>query len=74
MPMTESTEDATMGSTFDIFKATVDGPLWIEAVEGLREAKERMARLAVTSPGEYFIHSQEKGIMARQAHEWADVV
>jgi len=56
-----------MGSTFDIFKATVNGPLWVEAVQGLREAKERMARLALTSPGEYFLHSQENGIVARQA-------
>jgi CheY-like chemotaxis protein len=51
-------EDATMGSTFDIFEITPDGPLWVEAVTGLREAKERMARLALTFPGEYFIHSQ----------------
>jgi len=56
-----------MDSTFDIFKATVGGPVWVEAVQGLREAKERMAQLAWTSPGEYFIHSQEKGIVARQA-------
>jgi hypothetical protein len=67
-------EDAMMGSTFDIFKATVNGPLWVEAVQGLREAKEQMARLALTSPGEYFIHSHEKGIVARQAEEWADVL
>jgi hypothetical protein len=70
----ESMEDATMGSIFDIFKATPDGPLWVEAVEGLTEAKERMAHLALTSPGEYFIHSQEKGIVARQVEEWADFV
>ena len=63
-----------MGSTFDIFKATVNGPLWVEAVQGLGEAKERMARLALTSPGEYFIHSQEKGVVARRAEEWADVL
>ena len=49
-----------MGSIFDIFKATPDGPLWVEAVQGLTQAEERMAHLALTSPGEYFIHSQEK--------------
>ena len=74
MRMTLSVEDAMMGSTFDIFKATVNGPLWVEAVQGLREAKERMSRLALTSPGEYFLHSQENGIVARQATEWADVL
>jgi hypothetical protein len=59
-------EDAEMGSTFDIFKVTSDGPLWIEVVHGLEEAKERMARMALTSPGEYFIHSQEQGIVAQR--------
>lgn len=54
-----------MGSTFDIFKMTSDGPLWVEAVEGLEKAKEQMARLALTFQGEYFIHSQEKGVVAK---------
>ena len=45
-----------MGSTFDIFKITSDGPPWVEAVQGLEKAKERMARLALTSSEEYFIH------------------
>ncbi len=39
-----------MGSTYDIFKVTPDGPLWVEAVRGLREANERIARLALTFP------------------------
>ena len=37
-----------MGSAFDIFKVTSDGPLWVEAVHGFEEAKERMNRLALT--------------------------
>ena len=57
-----------MGSTFDIFKVTSDGPLWLEAVQGLEKAKERMAHLALT-PGEYFIHSQEQGVIAKQTQE-----
>jgi hypothetical protein len=61
-----------MDSTCDIFKITPDGPLWLETVEGLGEAKERMARLALTFPGEYFIHSQGN-VVAQQAQEWADV-
>jgi hypothetical protein len=63
-----------MSSTFDIFKQTPDGPLWVEAVQGLREAKERMARLALTCPGEYFIHSQGERIVAATTQEWADVI
>lgn len=62
-----------MGSTFDIFKLTPDGSLWVMAVRGLRKAKERIARLAVISPGEYPIHSQDKGALANQAQEWANV-
>jgi hypothetical protein len=66
-------EEAAMGSTFDIFKLTRDGPLWVTAVQGLREAKVWMARLVLISPGEYFIHSQGKGVVARQCQEWVEV-
>jgi hypothetical protein len=62
-----------MDSTFDIFKVTSDGPLWVEAVQGLERAKERMAHLALTSPGgEYFIHSQEEGVIAKQTQEYLE--
>lgn len=61
-----------MGSTCDIFKVTPNGPLWVEAVRGLREARERMARLALTFPGEYFIYSQGN-VVAKQAPEWVEV-
>jgi hypothetical protein len=67
-----------MNSTFDIFKRLPDGdPVWITAVQGLKEAKERMARAAAISPGEYFIHLQGEGVVAThvtQSQEWADVV
>ena len=63
-----------MDSTFDIFKVTSDGPLWVEAVHGLEEAKEQMARLALTSPGEYFVHSQEQGVIAKQTHEFLEEI
>jgi hypothetical protein len=46
----------------------------ITTVVGLREAKVRMARLALTSPGEYFIYSEEKGVVARQSRDWADII
>jgi len=61
-----------MDSTFDIFKVTSDGPLWVEAVQGLEKAKERMAHLALTSPDEYFIHSQEQGVVAKQTQEFVE--
>lgn len=57
-------------STFDIFKETSDGPVWVEAIQGLGEAKERMALLVLTTPGEYFIHSQGEGVVAKQSQEF----
>jgi hypothetical protein len=63
-----------MGSTFDIFKITSDGPLWVEAVQGLEKAKERMAHLALTSPGEYFIHCQEQGVIAKQSQDFLEEI
>ena len=69
-----SMEDAMMGSTFDIFKITSDGPLWVEAVQGLEKAKKRMAHLALTSPAEYFIHSQDNGVVAKQTQEYLEEI
>ncbi len=64
-----------MDSTFDIFKVRPGGALrMITTVLGLREAKAWMARLALIAPGEYFIYSEEKGLVARQSQEWADIV
>ncbi len=46
---------------FDIFKRLRDGTsLWIVAVEGLEEARNRINRLAVVGPGDYLIYSEEK--------------
>ena len=72
--MDEAIEDATMGSTFDIFKVTLDGPLWVEAVRGLEKAKARMADLALTSPGEYFVHCQDQGVIAKQSQEFLEEI
>jgi len=63
-----------MDSIFDIFKVTSDGPLWVEAVTGLERAKEQMARVALSSPGEYFIYSQEEGVIAKQTQEFLEEI
>jgi hypothetical protein len=53
---------AAMGAKFDIFKKLPDGyPLWVKAVDGLEEARAQLARLAASSPGEYFIYSVQNG-------------
>jgi len=71
--MLSRTVEANMDSTFDIFKRLGEGPLWVAAVRGSKEANERMACLALTSPGEYFIRSREIVISAAESEEWAEV-
>jgi len=45
-----------MSGTFDIFSGHQDGDaVWLEAVEGLGTAYERMKKLARDTPGRYFI-------------------
>ena len=53
-----------MHSKFDIFKRLRDGTsLWIAAVEGLEEARNRINCLANVVPGDYLIYSEEKGFV-----------
>ena len=54
------------GAKFDIFKKLPDGhPIWVKTVDGLEEAKNQMAQLTVSSPGEYFIYSAWNGGIIR---------
>jgi hypothetical protein len=56
-----------MVAKFDIFKQLRNGTsLWIAAVEGLEQARNRIARLAVIGPGDYLIYSQEKGLIVER--------
>ena len=42
--------------TFDIFSGELEkDPSWLEAVQGLASAKERMKQIAEERPGKYFI-------------------
>jgi hypothetical protein len=53
---------------YDIFMKFPDGsPLWLEAVEGLDEARKRLARLLRTSSAEYFIYSEKSGGIVERA-------
>jgi hypothetical protein len=44
---------------FDIFRGRGHdkNAVWVEAVVGLSEARRRMAEIAITYPGEYFVFS-----------------
>jgi hypothetical protein len=55
-----------MQNTFDIFYGSLQSPLWIESVEGLANAIERMEHISEQEPGEYFVFSTEtSSIMAK---------
>jgi hypothetical protein len=44
--------------TFDIFSGVPDdGDCWVEAVEGLANARQRMGVIAAQNPGKYFLFS-----------------
>ena len=44
--------------TFDIFSGASDkDALWVEAVQGLARARERMEEIAAEKPGQYFLFS-----------------
>ena len=52
---------------FDIFQGAFGSAdvLWIEAVEGLAAAKQRMDEIALERPGRYFVfYSHERTVLA----------
>jgi hypothetical protein len=52
---------------FDIFRGALGSTdlLWIEAVEGLGAAKQRMDEIAREQPGRYFVfYSHERTVLA----------
>jgi len=44
---------------YHIFSGLNEDALWVEAVDGLRNAYDRMKKLAAAFPGPYFIYSAE---------------
>ncbi len=46
-----------MNQTYDIFSDLAEtGPIWIQAVQGLENAKARVTELLQAHPGNYFIY------------------
>jgi hypothetical protein len=50
-----------MVPSLDIFKISGGGVLWRDAVATFETAKARIRKLALSSPGEYFILDQNTG-------------
>jgi len=45
---------------FDIFSGTpAEKTLWVESVEGLPSARERLKQISAAKPGKYFLFSAE---------------
>jgi hypothetical protein len=45
-----------MKVTYDIFRRLPGGPIWIEAVQDLEQARIRIEKLIETRPGDYFVY------------------
>ena len=45
-----------MKVTYDIFRKLPGGPVWIEAVQDLEDAKMRLTNLTKSRPGDYFVY------------------
>jgi hypothetical protein len=46
-----------MKLTYDIFRKLPDsGPIWVEEVQDLEQARERLASLTEIRPGDYFVY------------------
>jgi hypothetical protein len=60
--------EVLMDAKFDIFKRLPDGdPIWVQAIDGIEQAKEQLARLASSTPGEYFIYNVQGGCVVQSS-------
>ena len=58
-----------MGVKFDVFTRLPDGhPLWVDSFESLEQAKARLKELARNAVADYFIYSEERGIVESINH------
>jgi len=55
--------------TFDIFSGTSDrDAVWLECVDGLSEARQRLERIAAVIPGAYFLYdSASRSVIAKSS-------
>jgi len=56
---------------FDIFSGTRKNATWIETVEGLTAARERLQQIASEKPGQYFIFSALTSISVYEIETFA---
>jgi len=52
-----------MTARFDLFRGSLDSPMWIEAALSLVAAKDRMIEIARKSPGQYFVFDSNSRVV-----------
>jgi hypothetical protein len=63
-----------MNATYDIFRDFPDdGPIWIEAVQGLENARARLMKLHETRSGDYFVYDPTSSKIVATAIESAPI-
>jgi hypothetical protein len=60
-----------MKERFDIFSGWPNNAIWIEAVEGLSNARERMGQIAGENPGRYFLFCPRTQASVAEIHTFA---
>jgi hypothetical protein len=53
--MEDDVRRGEMTASYDIFRRLPAGPMWIETVQDLEDAKVRLANLIESRPGDYFV-------------------
>ena len=63
-----------MNEIYAIFSGTESAPIWLEAVDGLSNARQRMEEIATQKPGHYFIYSAASQSRVTEIEEipWLD--
>jgi hypothetical protein len=62
-----------MKVTYDIFRRLPGGPIWIEAVQDLEQARMRIEKLIETRPGDYFVYDTSSSKIVFSAVEPAQI-
>ena len=63
------TVEVKLTKIVDIFARLPDGsPMWIEAVDGLENARARVRQLRQISPRDYFLFSEQNGRVQREEY------
>lgn len=58
-----------MGAIYDVFRKFPDGQVWVEAVEGMENARKRVMNIMNAEPGEYCVYDLAKKTIVLEVSE-----